>query len=118
MTATFLDGAIELVDDTPGETCPREPPGTMRTPRRYSGWSHCFQSHPGAPDGECTRCGLRFEAFMRAMPLRLYRDALTGLPRREATWAYTHNGGGHDLVRQRVLGERAKEETCDSDMRG
>ena len=105
---TFLDGALELVDETPGESCPRVPPGTFREP--YGpGWSHCFQAHPGAPDGECIRCGLRFTAFMRAVPLRTYRDALTGLPRRQMTWAYSHTGGGHDLVRMRIIGERVKE---------
>lgn len=105
---TFFAGALELVDDTPGEFCPHDMPGTFRA-TKGPGWSHCFQSHEGARDGECIRCGLRFTAFMRAVPLRTYRDALTGRPVRQATWAYTHNGGGHDLVRQRILGEREKE---------
>jgi hypothetical protein len=106
---TFLDGSFELVDGTPGEFCPHAPIGTIQ-PRRPGGWSHTFQAYAGAPDGECIHCGLRFEAFMRAAPLKQFRDALTGQWRRQTMWAYSHTGGGHDLVRQRIIGERVKEE--------
>ena len=109
MTTTFLGGAFEIVDGTPGEFCPHAPIGTFQ-PRRPGGWSHTFQAYAAAPDGECIHCGLRFEAFMRAVPLRLCRDALTGLPLRQMTWAYSHTGGGHDLIRMRIIGERVKEE--------
>jgi hypothetical protein len=106
---TFLCGAIEFVDSSPSEFCPHAPAGTFLT-KRSPGWAHAFQSHAGDPEGECIRCGLRFPAFLRASPLRTYRDALTGLKRRETVWAYSFTGSGdHDTIRQRILGERVKE---------